>query len=152
MSNRIRFAVHHGANVHLIPWDQLDAVAVAPVADEARLRVCALGRAVGHAVDRGGFAGGGDTAKMSVITSRLTANLEVFTIKTEVFTNPARFHCFPSRFDHRVRGSVGSTRRVIHPQYHNIHNVYNAMVFVWERSEGPTSERVGNYVDPIPGK
>ena len=59
MSNRIRFAVHHGANVHLIPWDQLDAVAVAPVADEARLRVCALGRAVGHAVDRGGFAGGG---------------------------------------------------------------------------------------------
>ena len=47
MSNRIRFAVHHGANVHLIPWDQLDAVEVAPVADEARLRVCALGRAVG---------------------------------------------------------------------------------------------------------
>ena len=80
-------------------------MAVAPVADEARLRVCALGRAVGHAVDRGGFAGGGDTAKMSVITSRLTANLEVFTIKTEVFTNPARFHCFPSRFDHRAYGS-----------------------------------------------
>ena len=26
------------------------------------------------------------------------------------------------------------------------------VVFVWERSEGPTSERVGNYVDPIPGK
>ena len=56
MSNRIRFAVHHGANVHLIPWDQLDAVAVAPVADEARLRVCALGRAVGtlSTVEAGG--------------------------------------------------------------------------------------------------
>jgi hypothetical protein len=38
---------------------------------------------------------------MSGITSRLTANREVITIKTEVFTNPARFHCFPSRFDHR---------------------------------------------------
>ena len=43
---------------------------------------------------------------MSVITSRLTANLEVITIKTEVFTNPARFHCFPSRFDHRAPLSV----------------------------------------------
>ena len=44
---------------------------------------------------------------MSVITSILTANLEVFTIKTEVFTNPARFHCFPSRFDHRGRAGGG---------------------------------------------
>ena len=78
-------------------------MAVAPVADEARLRVCALGRAVGGTLSTEAVSqGGGDTAKMSEITSRLTANLEVFTIKTEVFTNPARFHCFPSRFDHRV--------------------------------------------------
>ena len=43
---------------------------------------------------------------MTVITSILTANLEVITIKTEVITNPARFHCFPSRFDHRATDIV----------------------------------------------
>ena len=47
MSNRIRFAVHLDANVHLTPRDQLEAMAVVLVADEAGLRVCALGCAVG---------------------------------------------------------------------------------------------------------
>ena len=47
MSNRIRFVVHHDANVHLTPRDQLEAMAVALVADEAGLRVSALGCAVG---------------------------------------------------------------------------------------------------------
>ena len=47
MSNRIRFVVHHDANVHLTPRDQLEAMVVALVADDARLRVCALGCAVG---------------------------------------------------------------------------------------------------------
>ena len=47
MSNRIRFAVHLDANVHLTPRDQLEAMAVALVADKAGLRVCALGCAVG---------------------------------------------------------------------------------------------------------
>ena len=81
MSNRIRFAVHHDANVHLSPRDQLEALAVTLLADEARLRVCALGCAVGTARCRHGYAGGVNTAKMSGNTSRLTANLEVFTIK-----------------------------------------------------------------------
>ena len=100
MSNRIRFVVHHDANVHLAPRDRLEALEVAPLADEARLRVCALGCAVRPRCRPGGYAGGVNTAKMSLNTSRLTANLEVFTIKTDVFTNPAQFHCFPSRFDH----------------------------------------------------
>ena len=26
------------------------------------------------------------------------------------------------------------------------------VIYVWERSDGPTAERVGNYVDPIAGK
>ena len=101
MSNRIRFAVHHDANVHLSPRNRLEALEVALVADEARLRVCALGCAVRQRCRHGGFAGGGEYCEMTLITSRLTANLEVITIKTEVITNPARFHCFPSRFDHR---------------------------------------------------
>ena len=103
MSNRIQFAVHHDANVHLSPRDRLDILEVALVADEARLRVCVLGCAAGHRCRHDGYGGGGvNTAKMSVITSRLTTNLEVIKIKTEVITNPARIHCFPSRFDHRA--------------------------------------------------
>ena len=59
MSNRIRFAVHHDANVHLSPRNRLEALEVALVADEARLRVCALGCAVRQRCRHGGFAGGG---------------------------------------------------------------------------------------------
>ena len=51
MSNRIRFVVHHDANVYLAPRDRLEALEVALLADEARLRVCALGCAVRPAVD-----------------------------------------------------------------------------------------------------
>jgi hypothetical protein len=102
MSNRVRLATRHDDNVYLAPRDRLETLEVALVADEARLRVCALGCAVRHRCRHGGYAGGVNTAKMMLITSRLTANLEVITIKTEVFTNPARFHCFPSRFDHRA--------------------------------------------------
>ena len=60
MSNRIQFAVHHDANVHLSPRNRLEALEVALVGDEARLRVCALGCAVGHRCRHGGFAGGGE--------------------------------------------------------------------------------------------
>ena len=115
MSNRIRFVVHHDDNVYLAPRVRLEALEVALLADEARLRVCALGCPVRPRCRHGGYAGGVNTAKMSLNTSRLTANLEVFTIKTEVFTNPARFHCFPSRFDHRARAPcAGCCRRGDH--------------------------------------
>ena len=102
-SNRIRFVVHHDANVHLAPRDRLEALEVALVADEARLRVCAPGCAVGHRCRHGGYAGGVNCAKMVTKTSIPTRNLKQFTIKTQQFINRARSHCFLSRFDHRER-------------------------------------------------
>ena len=48
MSNRVRLAVRHDANVYLAPRDRLETLEVALVADEARLRVCAPGCAVRH--------------------------------------------------------------------------------------------------------
>ena len=72
------------------------------LADEARLRVCALGCAVGHRCRHGGFAGGVNYAKMRAKTSIPTRNLKQFTIKTQQFINRARSHCFLSRFDHRA--------------------------------------------------
>ena len=102
MSNRIRFAVHHDANVHLTPRDQLEAMVVALVADDARLRVCALGCAVGDRCRHGGFAGGVNCAKMMFKSAIPTRNLKQFTIKTQQFINRARSHCFLSRFDHRA--------------------------------------------------
>ena len=101
MSNRIRFAVHLDANVHLTPRDQLEAMAVALVADKAGLRVCALGCAVGAARCRHGYARGVNYAKMRRKTPIPTRNLKQFTIKTQQFINRARSHCFLSRFDHR---------------------------------------------------
>ncbi len=106
MSNRIRFAVHLDANVHLTPRDQLEAMAVALVADKAGLRVCALGCAVGAARCRHGYARGVNYAKMRRKTPIPTRNLKQFTIKTQQFINRARSHCFLSRFDHRVGRTV----------------------------------------------
>ena len=101
VSNRIRFAAHHDANVHLAPRDRLEALAVALLADEARLRVCALGCAVGAALSTWRFRRGVNYAKMTHKTCLPTRNLKQFTIKTQQFINRARSHCFLSRFDHR---------------------------------------------------
>ena len=60
MSNRIRFAVHHDASVHLSPRDRLEAMAVPLVADEARLRGCALGCAVPTPLSTWWFRRGGE--------------------------------------------------------------------------------------------
>ena len=65
MSNRIRFAVHHDANVHLTPRDQLEAMVVALVADEAQVaRLRSRRRREGLAVDMVVSHGGVNCAKM----------------------------------------------------------------------------------------
>ena len=60
MSNRVRLAVRHDANVHLAPRDKLETLEVALVDDEARLRVCAPGCAVRHRCRHGGYSRGGE--------------------------------------------------------------------------------------------
>ena len=104
MSNRVRLAVRHDANVYLAPRDRLETLEVALVADEARLRVCAPGCAVRHGCRHGGYAGGVNCSKITRKATIPTRNLKQFTIKTQQFINRVRNHCFLSRFDHRARG------------------------------------------------
>ena len=79
-----------------------------------------------------------NTAKMTLITSRLTANLEVITIKTEVITNPARFHCFPSRFDHREMSFSAKTKSTVR------------LVKAFYATNGPQTTNFANFVSMTP--
>ena len=106
MSNRVRLAAHHDANVHLAPRYWPVAMMEALVADERRcvrlLVGCTATRGPTNSLSQGGVNNQVFDAKppnFAPILGRFTENAEGFTIA-------ALCHCFLSGFDHRGSSKV----------------------------------------------